>query len=502
MLKKFTILGLVMLLAGSGAIAYLQSRASTQRKQIESYRTIHGAQEQTCLEQYRKWLTSDPAVRGALPFGLNSSSVGKTPGEMREQQRQRLLADLDHVSLEDIPSEYADILYGEGWQEYVEQYRQRQANRELAMTLSIAAASLGAVVSLWSVLILVVRGFLISSSNITSKLSRKKSAAPKAVENGSKKQTSDAKDSAHSSSEKDAAKPGKHSKVLEQSGWHGLLGGKGKDKDAKKKAKQKRKEPEIISETRLGGTMTDAERIGRAFSKRTFHPSKSLQAPPSSFSTPLSSQPHLAAPESDTSSSDATEDVAGNDAVPDSMENIEEKTTDIDNQLTQLKEMATTIQQSTKEYSKPLDTLNELSEQVSAIREYVAGQQHRVERLQDGYDWSIVRTFCLRFIRCIDNLETRIESLEDEEIDTSNLREVHDELLFALESSGVEQFSPDRYTEYRGCEKYAEAVKEREETDDPEAKGKIAQVIRPGYRYFIDEDNCRVVRSAQVKIFG
>ncbi|UCF17594.1 MAG: hypothetical protein JSW59_09060, partial [Phycisphaerales bacterium] len=61
------------------------------------------------------------------------------------------------------------------------------------------------------------------------------------------------------------------------------------------------------------------------------------------------------------------------------------------------------------ESPKPIDsTLNDLTEQVSAIREYAANQQGRLEKLQDGYDWNIIRTFCLRVIRCVDNLENRI----------------------------------------------------------------------------------------------
>ena len=141
-------------------------------------------------------------------------------------------------------------------------------------------------------------------------------------------------------------------------------------------------------------------------------------------------------------------------------------------------------------------------QQVSAIREYAAYQQDRVEKLQDGYDWNIIRTFCLRVIRCIDNLESRINRLSEKNIETSDLEEVRDELLFALESSGIEQFEPGVNSDYRGQEKFAEAVKERQQCDDPKQTGKIAQVIRPGYQYFINDENIKVVRTAQVKLFS
>ena len=156
-----------------------------------------------------------------------------------------------------------------------------------------------------------------------------------------------------------------------------------------------------------------------------------------------------------------------------------------------------------EEHSKPINSaINELTQQVSAIREYAACQQDRLEKLQDGYDWNIVKTFCLRVIRCIDNLESRIIRLGEEDDKAIHLDEIRDELIFALESSGIEQFEPEINTEYRGQEKYAEAVKEKQESDDPKQTGNIAQVIRPGYQYFINEGNIKVVRPAQVKLFA
>jgi molecular chaperone GrpE (heat shock protein) len=75
-------------------------------------------------------------------------------------------------------------------------------------------------------------------------------------------------------------------------------------------------------------------------------------------------------------------------------------------------------------------------------------------------------------------------------------------MVFALESSGIEQYQPEINSEYRGQEKYAEAVKQKEHCDNSKQKGKIAEVIRPGYQYIINEENIKIVRTAQVKLFG
>jgi len=139
---------------------------------------------------------------------------------------------------------------------------------------------------------------------------------------------------------------------------------------------------------------------------------------------------------------------------------------------------------------------------MAAIREYASTQQDRVKKLQEGYDWNIIKNFCMRVIRCLDNLDNRIRTLSGNNGEAVELHEIRDELLFALESSGIEQFEPEINSDYHGQEKHAEAVKERESCDDPNLAGKIAKVVRPGYQYFIDDENVRIVRPAMVMLFS
>jgi molecular chaperone GrpE (heat shock protein) len=184
-------------------------------------------------------------------------------------------------------------------------------------------------------------------------------------------------------------------------------------------------------------------------------------------------------------------------------ESLRNQTESVEKQVEELRNMAQNVQQLTLEHSKPMEeSLRDLTEQVSAIREYASHQQERVKKLQDGYDWNIIRNFCLRVIRCIDNLESRIDRLSKEAVDTTALEEIRDELVFSLESNGIEQFEPEINSDYRGQEKTAEAVKDKEACSDRKQAGKIAEVIRPGYQYLIDEENVKVVRPAQVRLFG
>ncbi len=145
--------------------------------------------------------------------------------------------------------------------------------------------------------------------------------------------------------------------------------------------------------------------------------------------------------------------------------------------------------------------LTELTKEVSAIRQFASQQQDRVRQLQDGYDWTIIKRFCMRIIRCIDNIDSRIKNLSERGIETGYLEDVRDELVFAIESSGVEQIPIQTGSVYKGSEKIAEAIAEKEHTDDPELAGKVARVVRPGYQYVINDQQVRVVRSVQVVLY-
>lgn len=175
----------------------------------------------------------------------------------------------------------------------------------------------------------------------------------------------------------------------------------------------------------------------------------------------------------------------------------------LERQVAEFKEVAEVVKQVSQERPElDNDTIRELVQQVSAIRDYALNQQDRIKKLQDGYDWNIIKAFGLKVIRCLDNLDDRIERLSQAGADTTDEEEVRDELIFALESSGIEQYEPEVDSDYSGQERTAEAVKERVGCEGAQLKGKVAQVIRPGYRHCIDEHNFKIIRSARVKLFG
>ena len=175
----------------------------------------------------------------------------------------------------------------------------------------------------------------------------------------------------------------------------------------------------------------------------------------------------------------------------------------LEKHIAEFRKMVQTVEKTGIENPPPFSiAIKELMQQLSAIREYAIDQQDRVRKLQEGYDWNIIKSFGLKVIRCIDNIEQRLDTLDDTDGDYEQLSHIRDELIFALESSGIEQYRPQINSDYKGQERTAETVRERAQSNSPSQKGRIAQVLRPGYRHFIDDENFRIIRTARVKLFN
>jgi molecular chaperone GrpE (heat shock protein) len=410
------------------------------------------------VKQYEEWLRTPPRERSELPPILEDNGKAMTREQLWQEQQERLKADLDKLDTGEMTAHpLADVLYGENWQNELREYKKRNQLNERIMTGSIVCTTMGGSIYAGWLLLLTARFVKKCSSGsrrlVSNVKTRKKVKIQKQIED-------DAKDLLQEQENKEKLiQLDMHPEISGNSNRQIPLRVKGGTKTFEKAANKVKisngteKINKLLSDEKTAVIKTTTN-WGKQHSE-TKEDSKPLNSAINEFTQQVSAiQLGKQRPETD-------------------------------------------------EQSKPLDSaINELTQQVSAIREYAACQQNRLEKLQDGYDWNIIRTFCLRVIRCIDNLESRISRLDEEDAKAIHLEEIRDELIFALESSGIEQFRPEIDSEYRGQEKFAEAVKDKQESDNPEQAGNIAIVIRPGYQYFINEENVKVVRPAQVKLYA
>ncbi len=449
MLKKLAILGLVLLITGIALFKWNLTNKQREQREIAAWKLQYGSEADNYLKRYNQWLQLSNKERENSPFTLDDTGAKETGIQRSLGQRGRLKADMDKLATGEAEVyPFANVLYGDTWQDELNKYKRDQENREFILTGSIVCASTGAATFGFSLLVFIARLVCRQICNLrTIVLSvRRKFRRTERVQN------------AHCS---------------ESSGYR------------RKHTATKTSDYQSGCSDKLGLLFSDTKSAHRA------------NSPAVSTEQPLI---NLAQQNSSCESAESAAAAFRTDAIEDSLKT---QTKTLERQIAEVRQMAKCVQETTLENAKPLNNaLTELTQEVSAIREYAAYQQERVEKLQDGYDWNIIRTFCLRVIRCIDNLEARIKRLSEQNVETAHLEEVRDELIFALESSGIEQFEPEINSNYRGQEKHAEAVKDKQQSKDPKLTGRIAEVIRPGYQYFINEENIKVVRTAQVRLFG
>lgn len=469
MLKNSAILGLVLLVIGGAVLARVLLDRRSERQRAVSCRLKYGSEPDEYLERYNEWLNMSPEERANTPLYVNGAGHAKTKSQVRAEQAERLNADLDMLATGELDaSPFADVLYGENWQEEVRKYEKHKEMSEFILTGSVVCTSIGGATFVLCFLFRVIRFFIGGASRLKGAGVQ---VGPTEFEKKDKIAAADVDESFEASFVRSA---------------RATVGERCVDAD-------------LMTES------DDSEESGREKVRKTIAVLISGKKPTEYEKSPeRKTSGGVVDMACGSGAGKVSQTILAQQQKDASIlaESLKAHTLKLEKQMEEFRRMHN-ARQSEAEQSKPLNgALEELTEQVSAIRDYAAHQQQRIEKLQDGYDWNIVRTFCLRVIRCIDNLEGRIERLSAEDVEIEHLEEVRDELIFALESSGVEQFRPDVNSPYRGQEKSTEAVKEKERCEDSAKSGMIAKVVRPGYQYVIDEGNLKVVRAAQVKLFG
>ncbi len=498
MLKKCAILGLTLLLVGGLALAWVRSQIRKEQHEANASALKHSLQPEEYLDSYGRWYELTPEQRDQLVLNLDKDQQDKTQDQLADEQQARLRRDIDRLAAGDIGAgDIADFLYGANWEEKVTRYKKQKEHEQIAQTASTVCLSIGGTLFAACVLIWVLESITGAFRSLAGRRSQSEATGPQETEltdipheepppeqgnvESQLHQRQRKKLPAETAQQLSAvtARDGNEQHVMPYRLRHDVPSGN-----------PSTEMETAIEQDPVAVLLSDEPVPDAGWTPQTQWAARNLSdeagvLPPQRRR--LAIRPQIAVLD--------TEEVG---EKPD--HTLEERADDLQKQIAQFKQGA---QRKDQDQAEPINaTLRELTQQVSAIRDYAACQQDRVEKLQDGYDWTIIRTFCLRVIRCIDNVESRIGKLASGNGSVTQLEEVRDELLFALESSGVEQFRPEIGGEFRGQEKFAEAVKEKQPAKKTDQAGKIARVIRPGYRYVADDDCYKVVRTAQVKLFG
>ncbi|MHC4551160.1 MAG: hypothetical protein ACYSUT_00115 [Planctomycetota bacterium] len=440
-----------LILTAPGAVGlgyhFAQQNALDDRIAAAAQRVDENPAADEYVEMYHKWFALEPEAKAENPWGQDPYGGPDIQQRLKDGQADCLTADLADLDkgLKHYPDELADTLYGLGWRRDVEQYRSECEKAEMILIGSIFLIAGGGVILAGGL------GKILFSLCFGKGKTKEQDESTETI-------------SEQPSPEIKEKPPLTAIRSQPQSDVDKIIAANSDDND---------------SEDNKAAEKVEAERPGYFQTNKKSEQADKAPLKAETTDTPLPALSELN--ESTTAVAEKPKDSYFGWAV------------DPDEDPT-LENMMTT-EPLTKE-------LNDLTEEMSAIREFAAQQQDQVRKLQDGYDWMIIRRFCMRIVRCVDNIDDRIGHLDEAADELAMcLEDIRDELIFALESSGVEQFNPDLNMPYKGLEKYAEAVRQRMTTDDESLVGCIAEVARPGYQYLISEDDVKVVRCAQVKLY-
>jgi len=168
--KKFVILGLVLLLAGSAMLGMVLVEERKQQQRAANYESNYDSETGEFLEQYNEWMQSFPEEPSQLPFELEGYGKTETEAQLRQKQQERLQADLGKLAAgETDVYPFADLLYGEDWQSELNKYKKRKELSEFVLTGSIVCISMGGTIFAWYLLLWLVR-FLIRGTSGLKKL--------------------------------------------------------------------------------------------------------------------------------------------------------------------------------------------------------------------------------------------------------------------------------------------------------------------------------------------
>jgi molecular chaperone GrpE (heat shock protein) len=145
-------------------------------------------------------------------------------------------------------------------------------------------------------------------------------------------------------------------------------------------------------------------------------------------------------------------------------------------------------------------SLKMMEDSMCGVREYLAEKSQEHQRLQEGYDYSVLKNFCRQIIRCVHRIEALCKVCSPEE--AASLESIRLDLLDLLDRNGVEEFEPAVGEEYATLRSLAEVLSHKEMTHDASKVGRVAEVVRSGFKYIYNDDQARLILPAQVKVFA
>jgi hypothetical protein len=519
MVKVFIIIGLFLAIAGVPGLYWCSFQNEQQQQQIAVCKSKYKHQ----VDEYFQKLTGS-SLKATDANALDVAAAAPNPEKMKpserlQYQQERLLADIDELAEANLPIQPdADVVYGDNWRQKVAEYKKNKQFIAAVQVASVTGAIAGGVLFVAAIIFAFFRiiaagvGWIVKSAGGSGQQQQPKpipqeritpplvaaanSPAPAAKPSGTTAEEFRKQLVAQTENLKETVDQLRNlaGNLEKRSAEHDLNLAKRLEKGFKIQHASFKHENDLLKKSQEIAQSAHEDMV-RLFSDQINGIRRQIEE----LNTAVAASTSRQAEPVDISSQLEQAFNQQTELLKNQLEPLKDTITETINSHGQTAPDRAAQPNTSDAISK---NLTDLTEQVAAIREYAAKQQQRLVKLQDGYDWNIIKNFCLRVIRCIDNLDDRIGELSANGGSVDHLLPVREELVFILESNGIERFGAKLNSDYRGQEIRVQVLNEREETEDTDLIGKIAQVIRPGYQCRVNDDYTKIVRPAQVRLYG
>ncbi len=145
--------------------------------------------------------------------------------------------------------------------------------------------------------------------------------------------------------------------------------------------------------------------------------------------------------------------------------------------------------------------MERISELLDNLREFSAKKEKDVRRLQEGYDWCILKNFVKGITFVLHEMQEKINALEEsKDAHAETLKYFRDYLLEELENNGVERFG-DEFVGQKKPNACADAEFSPINTNDPALNEQVSRVLAYGFRYNGGDGNGKIVKTARLEFY-
>lgn len=165
-----------------------------------------------------------------------------------------------------------------------------------------------------------------------------------------------------------------------------------------------------------------------------------------------------------------------------------------------LTDVIDSVEQLKNEMIETKEEISSLEVRYESMIAEVQKKNSRIQRLEEGYDYQILKNFSRQVIR-----EIRSQRMMQKRANCDEKKKIYQEMIDFLEEllerNSIVKIKLEVGETYAGNEKLAECDAVKVYTEDISLKGRIATILREGYQYEFNEDSNRVIEPAKVRLF-